>query len=108
MRLQIASGTNLVVQVSRLQDGSRKVTHVTEVLGFDSTSGTYQLQDLFVRRYGGVGPDGRIVSELAPTGAAPTFVHQLEEHGEHLPASMLEAIERAAASRGRPYDTHVG
>jgi pilus assembly protein CpaF len=97
-----------VVQVSRLQDGSRKVTHVTEVLGFDSATGTYQLQDLFVRRYGGVGPDGKIVSELVPTGAAPRFMHMLEEHGEALPRSMTEAIERAHAAHGRPYDPHVG
>ena len=108
MRLQIASGTNLVVQVSRLQDGSRKITHVTEVLGFDAHSGTYRLHDLFVRRYGGVGRDGKIVSELVPTGAEPTFVHQLEEHGVGLPKSMLDAIERAKTSRGHGHDTHVG
>lgn len=100
LRMQLASGVNLVVQVSRLMDGSRKVTHVTEVLGFDPGSGAYVLQDLFVRTYGGTTPDGRIQSELVPTGALPRFMHQLDEHGVGLPAAMLHAAERLRAHAG--------
>src|SRR6185503_2423180 len=53
MRIQIASAVNIICQVSRLQDGSRKVTHVTEVLGYDPQQGVYQMQDIFLRQYHG-------------------------------------------------------
>jgi pilus assembly protein CpaF len=106
LRMQLASGINLVVQVSRLMDGSRKVTHVTEVLGFDSATGSYVIQDLFVRTYRGVGHDGMIQSELVPTGALPRFMHQLEEHGVGLPAAMLHAAERLRMHGGPP--SHEG
>ena len=88
LRTQIGAGVQLVVQVSRLQDGSRKVTHLTEVSGFDLVTQKYELRDLFVRRYDGVNDDGKIVSELVPTGATPGFLHQLEEHGVSLPAAL--------------------
>jgi len=91
LRLQIASGVNVIVQVSRLTDGSRKVTHITEVAGFDVNSGRYELHDLFVRRYHGQDPAGRIRSELVATGYIPSFVPQLEEHGKALPAAMYTA-----------------
>ena len=89
MRSQIGSGVQLIVQVSRLQDGSRKVTHITEVLGFDGTSQQYRMQDIFERRYSGVDARGAVVSELAPTGVLPSFMHQLEEHGVTLPDPVL-------------------
>lgn len=96
LRLQLASGVNALVQVSRLPDGSRKITHITEVVGFDVASGAYVLQDLFVRSYGGVGASGEILSELAPTGIIPQFMHQLREHGVELPTVVYEAAERRA------------
>src|SRR5262249_15877785 len=74
--LQIASGINLRGRVSRLQDGSRKVTPLTEVLGFDVANGTYLLQDIFIRQYTGMGPKGEIQSELVPTGTLPACMHQ--------------------------------
>lgn len=91
MRVQIASGVNLLVQVSRLQDGSRVVTHVTEVLGYDVKSESYILQDLFERTYQGVNPDARVQSTLRATGTAPRCMAQLRAHGVELPASMLQA-----------------
>jgi pilus assembly protein CpaF len=97
LRLQIASGVNLIVQVSRLRDGTRKVTHITEVLGFDITTGKYQLQDLFVRRYDGLDASGRVQSELCPSGTLPGFLPQLKEHGLDLPPALY-----AAAARGGP------
>jgi len=91
MRVQIASGVNVIVQVSRLSDGSRKVTHITEVAGFDLNSGRYELHDLFARSYHGQDPDGRIRSELLATGYIPSFVSQLAEHGKGLPAAVYDA-----------------
>lgn len=89
MRTQIGSGVQLVVQVSRLQDGSRKVTHITEVLGFDLETQKYKLQDIFLRKYEGLDKDGKVISELVPTGVLPECMHQLEEHGVSLPDPVL-------------------
>ncbi|XYH94734.1 CpaF family protein [Sorangium sp. So ce1128] len=100
MRLQLASGIHVIVQVSRLQDGSRKVTHVTELVKYDAVSGTYVLQDLFVRDFHGTDPYGAVQSDLVATGHAPHFMQQLKEHGVELPASILQAIEQRRAARG--------
>jgi pilus assembly protein CpaF len=81
LRAQIGSGLQLVVQVARLQDGSRKITHITEVAGYDGATQRYALNDLFVREYGGVDAAGRVISSLRPTGAVPAFAPQLEAHG---------------------------
>lgn len=94
MRTQIGSGMQLVVQVSRLQDGSRKVTHVTEVTGFDVETQKYELRDLFVRRYHGVDAKGAVLSDLVPTGLLPACMHQLEEHGVTLPDVVLEQARK--------------
>ncbi|HEX3770910.1 MAG TPA: ATPase, T2SS/T4P/T4SS family, partial [Polyangiaceae bacterium] len=90
MRQQIGSGIQLVVQLSRLQDGSRKVTHVTEVKGFDLESQRYVVQDLFVREYAGLDDHGRVKSRLVATGVEPAFMSQLAEHGLDLPAVMKQ------------------
>jgi pilus assembly protein CpaF len=94
MRQQIGSGVQLVVQVSRLQDGSRKVTHITEVLGFDLEHQKYLLQDLFVRDYHGFDEHGRIVSDLVPTGNLPACLGQLHEHGVGLPEPVMAMIRQ--------------
>ncbi len=90
LRVQLASGVNLLVQVSRLQDGSRVVTHVTEVLGYDMANATYLMQDIFERTYQGVGPEGEVRSTLVATGAVPRCMAQLQAHGVDLPASMFQ------------------
>ena len=88
MRQQIGSGVQLVVQVSRLRDGSRKVTHVTEVKGYDLESQRYGVQDLFVREYRGMDENNHVVSDLVPTCVEPGFLPQLQEHGLELPDAM--------------------
>lgn len=90
MRAQIGSGVQMVVQVARQQDGSRKVTHVTEVLGFDVARQTYVMQDLFVRRYA-TRRDGIVESALLATGLVPRCKQQLDEHGVRLPEAMTRA-----------------
>jgi pilus assembly protein CpaF len=84
--------------VTRLQDGSRKISHITEVLGFEPNTGTYQIQDIFVRHYMGTGPKGEILSELVPTGIEPRFMEQLREHDATLPPAVMEAIEHRKAT----------
>jgi pilus assembly protein CpaF len=98
MRIQLASAINLIVQVTRLQDGSRKITHVTEVLGFDQAANEYITQDIFRRDYHGMAADGRIQSSLVPTGYIPRAVEQLHEHGVDLPPCIYEAARAAQAA----------
>lgn len=100
MRLQLASAVNIIVQVTRLQDGSRKITHVTEVLDFDQTTSTYTTADIFRRDYHGVTPDGRIQSTLAPTGYVPRAVETLHEHGVDLPRCIYDAAAQVAQQHG--------
>ncbi len=102
LRIQLASAINIICQVSRLQDGSRKITHLTEVLGFDQEKGVYQMQDIFVRRYGAVDANGVIASEIVPTGVLPSCLGQLQEHGVDLPKSVYEANARRERKSGRP------
>lgn len=95
MRAQLGSGINLIVQVSRLQDGSRKTTHITEVLGYDADTGRYDTQDIFVRRYHGLDQNGSIISDFEPTGVIPSCEEQLREHGVEMPALIYDAAKRA-------------
>ena len=108
LRSQIGSGIQLVLQVSRLKDGSRKVTHLTEVVGFDPATQRYELRDLFVREYSGVDEAGRIVSELVPTGELPSFMHQLAEHAVELPEPVLRRAAERAANPGFSVDSKSG
>jgi pilus assembly protein CpaF len=103
LRNQVGSGVELVVVVSRLPDGSRKITHVTEVLDFDFEQQRYRLQDLLVRRYAGTDERGRIVSELVTTGVVPSFLPRLAQHGVELSRAAFRAMEgaqEAAAPKG--------
>ncbi len=77
LRRQLTSAVDIIVQTSRFRDGSRGVTHITEVRGGESEKRS--LVDLFLRR------DGK----LEPTGALPDCRELLEEHGFSLPESML-------------------
>lgn len=99
MRVQLASAVNAIVQVSRLHDGSRKITHISEVCGYDAVTGTYDVRDLFAREYKGQDANGQIQSDLLPTGHSPTFLSQLHEHGVDLPKTVHDAIKRAG---GKP------
>lgn len=100
LRIQLASAVNVICQVSRLQDGSRKITHVTEVLGYDAQSGQYLMQDIFVRQYQGFDERGMIISQIVPSGVIPRCVPQLHEHGVDLPPSVYEAARRGAIVTG--------
>jgi pilus assembly protein CpaF len=72
-RAQVASAIDLVVQIARFtEDGSRKVTRISEVLGLGERE-QYELRDLFESRFQGRADDGRLMVELEPTGRRPTF-----------------------------------
>lgn len=94
LRIQLASAVNIICQVSRLQDGSRKITHITEVLGYDIDKNAYQMQDIFARQYHGFDERGMIISDIQPTGILPRCLPQLHEHGVDLPPGCYEAAKR--------------
>ena len=89
IREQVASAIDLIVQQTRLEDGQRKVSYVTEVQGMEGD--IIVLQDIFVLEMKGKTPDGRILTELKPTGTRPRFTSRLEAHGFKLPASVFGA-----------------
>ncbi len=90
IRAQIASAINVIVQQTRLRDGQRKVSYITEVQGLES--GTVVLQDIFKLEEKGMTPEGRVIAELKPTGVRPKFTPTLEANGFKLPPSIFGAI----------------
>jgi pilus assembly protein CpaF len=83
IREQIASGINLVVHLARLQDGSRRITHVSEIVGMQAN--TVSMHDVFEFQGRGVDSHGRIVGQLLPTGLRPHLLDRFSQFGEHLP-----------------------
>ena len=101
MRAQIASAVDIVIQAARFRDGTRKVTHISEIIGFDMAKGTYQINDLFLRKVKGVDADGRVLSTLAPTGNLPDCMETIRAAGLDVPASVLEANWRLEQTSAR-------
>lgn len=88
IREQIAGALNLIIQQSRMKDGTRKITHITEVLGMEGD--TIILQDLFVFKETGIGMDGKVQGEFVSTGIRPTCAERLELQGFKFPSSWLK------------------
>jgi pilus assembly protein CpaF len=88
MRQQIAAAIHLVVQATRLSDGSRKVTHVTEITGMEGE--TVTMQDIFVFERTGVDTNGRVMGTHKPTGIRPKFAERLRRYGYNLNSSIFE------------------
>ena len=89
IREQISAAVDLIVHVARLKDGTRRVSHVTEVEGMEGEVIT--LQDLFLFDYGmGVDEDGRYKGRLKATGIRPSFSEDLENQGIRLPADLFD------------------
>ena len=86
VREQIASAVELIVQVSRLRDGSRRVTQVTEVTGMEGD--TVVMQDIFKFTEEGVDGDGNVLGQMRPTGLRPIVTPKLEAAGFKLPAEI--------------------
>jgi pilus assembly protein CpaF len=92
IREQAASAIDLIVHQSRLRDGTRRITHITEVTGMESDVIT--LQDLFTFDYrAGVDEYGRFRGTLASTGIRPTFVQRLADHGIHVPLQLFAGVK---------------
>jgi pilus assembly protein CpaF len=90
IREQVASAIDLIVQISRLRDGTRRITHITEVHGMEGQVIT--LQDVFTFDYeAGMNADGRFLGGQRPTGIRPRFVDRLGREGITLPAAVFGA-----------------
>src|SRR5437764_4023658 len=88
VRRQIASAVQLIVQISRFTDGSRRVTHVTEISGMEDD--VVSLQDVFVFDKQGISPDGRVLGAFTATGVRPNFSERLNASGINVLASWFE------------------
>jgi len=91
IRQQIASAVNLIVQITRLSDGTRKVTGVTEITGMEGDVIT--MQDLFLFERTGVREDGRVRGRYRATGIRAKCSDRLAASGVHLPADMFEHVK---------------
>jgi pilus assembly protein CpaF len=89
IRRQISSAIDVVVQVSRMSDGTRKVVSVAEIIGMEGNVVT--MQDIFVHRKRGIKDTGEVMGDFIATGVRPKFSERLLVTGIHLPASMFEA-----------------
>jgi pilus assembly protein CpaF len=99
IREQIASAVDVIVQQSRMKDGSRKVTFVTEVAGMEGN--TIVMTDIFRFNQTGIGPNGEILGGLEPTGIRPMFIDRLEASGFKLGAEVFSAQIAAAMDQRR-------
>ena len=92
IRKQIASAVTLVLQVSRFSDGSRRLTHITEITGMEDD--VVSMQDVFLFEKHGVSPEGRTLGTFTATGIRPKFAEKLKASGFDLPANMFEQTSR--------------
>ena len=91
-RAQIASAINVVLQLERLQDGSRRVTSVAEITGMEGEIILMQEIFKFVRE--GVDENGKVIGEMRPMGVRPKFMEVLKARGFDLPSTMFDPFKR--------------
>src|SRR5213593_686386 len=88
IRSQIASAVTVILQVSRMSDGTRRVTHFTEITGMDNE--VVSMQDIFLFEKRGIGAGGRVLGRFYATGIRPKFADRLKSSGINVPASLFE------------------
>jgi pilus assembly protein CpaF len=88
VRQQIASAITIIVQATRMSDGTRKVTSVAEITGMEE--GIISMQEIFVFNKKGIGPDGKVIGIFQPTRIRPRFLERLRVSGIVLPPVLFE------------------
>jgi pilus assembly protein CpaF len=88
IRKQIASAVSLILQVARFTDGTRRLTHITEITGMESE--VVSMQDLFSFEKQGVTAEGRVVGTFTAAGIRPKFAERLKAAGYDLPIDMFD------------------
>jgi pilus assembly protein CpaF len=91
VRQQIASAVQVIVQVSRMSDGSRRVTHISEIAG--TVGDLVSMQDIFLFEKRGVGPNGKVIGRFMATGIVPKFAERLRASGVPFSTNLLEVSE---------------
>ena len=87
MREQVASALDVIIQIQRFPDGTRRVVSVTEVTGMEGDVVT--TQDIFRYRRRGIGADGHVVGQFESSGVRPVFMERLKVAGVELPAGLF-------------------
>jgi pilus assembly protein CpaF len=90
VRQQIASAVTLVVQVSRMSDGTRKVVSISEITGMEEN--VISMHEIFQFKKKGIGPDGKVLGVFQPTQIRPKFLEKLRVSGIIFPQSMFERV----------------
>jgi len=93
-RAQISSAVNLIVQVSRLQDGSRRMVSITELTGMEGE--IISMQEIFKFERTGLGEDGKIIGHFTSTGLRSSFSERFAQWGYDLPASIYSQVRQSA------------
>lgn len=89
MRQQIASAIQVVIQLSRMSDGRRKIVTISEIVGMEGEVIT--MQDLFVYEREGIDDEGNVIGHFRPTGIRPSFSDRMKSYGIELPELMFTA-----------------
>ncbi len=88
VRQQIAAAITIVVQASRMSDGTRKITSISEITGMEEN--IISMQEIFSFNKKGIGPDGKVIGAFVPTRIRPKFLERLRLAGVILPPSLFE------------------
>jgi pilus assembly protein CpaF len=91
VRQQIAAAIQVIVQISRMSDGTRRVTYISELTGMEGDM--ISMQDVFLFEKRGVGPDGKVLGRFAATGIVPKFADRLRASGVPFPKNLLKVSE---------------
>ena len=90
IRAQVTSAIDLMVQVARFSDGSRKITYITELVGLEGEQVT--MQDIFLFEKTGIAENGKVLGRFKATGVRPRFFEKLRTSGIQLPASLFQTV----------------
>jgi pilus assembly protein CpaF len=90
IRAQVTSAIDLMVQVARFSDGSRKITYITELVGLEGDQVT--MQDIFLFEKSGIAENGKVLGRFKATGVRPRFFEKLRASGIQLPASLFQTV----------------
>jgi pilus assembly protein CpaF len=104
MRQQIASAVNVVIQVSRLGDGTRKLMQISEIVGMEGDVIT--MQEIFVFERTGIGENEKVLGQFKATGIRPKFADRLKAYGIDLGAMLFSNLGERPAAGGRAGGIH--
>jgi pilus assembly protein CpaF len=90
VRAQIAAAVHLIVQVSRMSDGTRRITHITELTG--AFSDVISMQDIFLFEKKGIGPNGKVRGRFSSTGIVPKCADKIAAAGIAMPTGLANHV----------------